>query len=54
MKIRKGAMSRGAPEGRNKLFVSHWCLTTAKWLMATKWVIAKKKVTIKELVMVKE
>jgi hypothetical protein len=54
MKIKNGAISSGAPEGRNRLFVSHWCLTTARWLIATKWVIARKKVTIKELVIVKE
>ena len=52
--MKKGAIRRGAPEGRNKLFVSHWCLATATWLIATKCVIARKKVTMKELVTVKE
>ena len=54
MKIRNGAMARGAPAGRKRSRACHLCLTTARRLIATKWVRARKKVTMKELVIVKE
>ena len=54
MKIRKGAIIRGAPDGRKRSVTCHWCFTIAKWLIATKCVIAIKKVTMKELVIVNE
>jgi hypothetical protein len=54
IKIKKGAIARGAPAGKNRSITFQPCLTTAKWLMAMKYVSAKKKVTMKELVIVNE
>jgi hypothetical protein len=54
MKIKKGAIISGAPEGRNRSVTCQPCFTTATWLIATKCVIAIKNVTMKELVTVKE
>jgi hypothetical protein len=54
MKIKKGAIARGAPAGRKRSITFQPCLTTANWLIARKCVKATKKVTMKELVMVNE
>lgn len=54
IKIKKGAIANGAPEGKNKLFSCHLCLLPPIILTPRKCVRDKNKVTTKELVTVKE
>ena len=54
MKIRKGAIARGAPDGKNRSFNCHLCLVPPIMFTPMKCSREIKKVKIKELVIVKE
>lgn len=52
--IRKGAIPKGTPEGKNKFVIFHFCSTNPMILIPVKCIKAKKKVITNELVTVKE
>ena len=52
--IKKGAIPRGTPDGKNKLEICHFCAIIPIRLIPIKCIKARKNVTIKELVMVNE
>jgi hypothetical protein len=54
IKIKKGAIANGAPDGKNKLTSFHLCRLHAIILIPIKCNRERKKVKIKELVIVNE